>query len=92
MALGLLHDPEEGDEHFTAMYERYGYYTGHDFLEFGSRLGLPEKPIRTFIARLESQQNNITSVIERSFMPDDMKARADSLVGERIRAVLRIKT
>lgn len=87
LALGLLHDQEDGDEEFTEMYTHYGYYTGYDFLELGRRLGLPEKPIRTFIAKLKTSQSRITDMIDHSYMPDAMKSRASHLVESRIRAM-----
>lgn len=87
LALGLLHDQEDGGEEFTDMYNHYGYYTGYDFLELGRRLGLQEKPIRTFIAKLKTSQSKITDLIDHSYMPDPMKARASKLVESRIRAM-----
>lgn len=87
LALGLLHDQEDGDEHFTNMYNYYGYYTGYDFLELGRRLGLQEKPIRTFIGKLQSNQKKIADLINHSYMPDAMKARAINLVESRIQAM-----
>ena len=60
LALGLLHDAEDDGEYFTDMYSHYGYYTGYDFLELGRRLGLQEKPIRTFITKLKTNQKKIT--------------------------------
>ena len=87
LALGLLHDPQDGDEYFTGMYQHYGYYTGYDFLELGRRLGLPEKPIRSFISKLHDKQRNMTELINHSYMPDAMKARAGTLLASRIRAM-----
>jgi serine/threonine-protein kinase HipA len=87
LALGLLHDPENGDEYFTDLYEYYGYYTGYDFLELAGRLDLPEKPIRTFMAKLKDSQKKIIELIDHSFMPDRMKARASAMVENRLRAI-----
>jgi len=87
LALGLLLDAKDSGEYFTDMYNHYGYYTGYDFLELGRRLGLQEKPIRTFIAKLKTNQNNITALINQSYMPDAMKERATALVELRIKAV-----
>jgi serine/threonine-protein kinase HipA len=87
LALGLLHDQEDGNEGFTDMYNHYGYYTGYDFLELGRRLGLQEKPIRTFITKLKANQRKITDLIDHSYMPDDMKTRAIKLVESRIQAM-----
>jgi len=87
LALGLLHDQEDGDEYFTDMYNHYGYYTGYDFLELGRRLGLQEKPIRTFINKLNVNQKKITNLIDHSYMPDSMKTRTIKLVESRIQAM-----
>jgi len=87
LALGLLHDQKEGDEYLTGMYQRYGYYTGYDFLELGRRLGLQEKPIRTFMTKLQDNQQNIADLINHSYMPDEMKTRAGGLVESRIQVM-----
>jgi len=87
LALGLLYDQEGGDEYFTDMYNHYGYYTGYDFLELGRRLGLQEKPVRTFIAKLKTNQKKIIDLISHSYMPVDMKGRATKLVESRIQAM-----
>ncbi len=87
LALGLLHDAEDGGEYFTDMYNHYGYYTGYDFLELGRRLGLQERPIRTFITKLKTNQKKITDLISHSYMPDVMKDRATQLVESRIKAM-----
>lgn len=87
LALGLLHDTEDGDEYFTDRYKHYGYYTGYDFLELGRRLGLQEKPIRTFIAKLKTNKNKITDLISHSYMPEVMKDRATRLVESRIKVM-----
>lgn len=87
LALELLHDSNEGREHFTDMYNHYGYYTGYDFLELGWRLGLQKKPIRSFIAKLKDNQKKITDLIHHSYMPDAMKDRAAKLVEFRIKSM-----
>lgn len=91
LALGLLHDPEDDDEYFTKAYNHYGYYTGYDFLELGRRLELPEKTIRTFITKLKDSQKKMTDLIEHSYMPEDMKIRACTMVKDRIKAMQILK-
>ncbi len=88
LALGLLHDSEDGGEYFTGMHDRYGYYTGYDFLELGRRLELQQKPIHTFINKLTDKQQQIIDLINRSYMPDEMKERAIKLLKSRIQAML----
>jgi len=87
LALGLLHDPEDGDEEFTETYDHYGYYTGVDFIELGKRLDLPEKPIRAFIGKLKTNQKKIIDLINHGYMPETMKTRAISMVESRIHAL-----
>jgi len=87
LALGLLHDPEEGDEFFSSLYTHYGYYTGYDFLELGRRLGLKEKPILSYITKLKNNQKKILETIDHSFMPNAMKNRAGNTVKKRIQAM-----
>ncbi|TQV66498.1 hypothetical protein FKG94_27075 [Exilibacterium tricleocarpae] len=87
LALGLLHDPDDGGEYFTEAFKHYGYYTGQDFVVLGSRLGLPEKPIRAFIRKLAIDQKKITDTINHSYMPDDMKGRAIQMVKDRMQAL-----
>lgn len=87
LALGLLLDPEDGDEYFTDAYNRYGYYTGGDFLELARRLGLREKPVHTFMEKLKNDQKKMTDMIGHSYMPKEMKSRASTMVVERIRAL-----
>ena len=87
VVLDFLHDPKDGGEYLTGVYQHYGYYTGHDFLELGRRLGLPEKPVLTFIAKLVHNQQEIIDIIKHSYMPDDMKTRAAGTVAGRIQAL-----
>lgn len=87
LALGLLHDKEDDDEEFTASYNYFGYYTGVDFIELAKRLGLKEKPVRKFIAKLTADAKKITLLINQSFMPIEMKACAQEVIESRINAL-----
>ena len=87
LALGLLLDPEDGDEQFSGAHQHYGYYTGIDFIELGARLGIPEKPILKFIDQLHSKQDDMLDLIDHSFMPESMKTRTSALLESRLRAL-----
>jgi serine/threonine-protein kinase HipA len=87
LALGLLHDKEDGDEEFTGSYDYFGYYTGVDFIELANRLGLKEKPVRKFITKLSTDIKKISDLITHSFMPDEMKAIAQEIIENRIKAL-----
>ena len=90
---GLFHEKsdeavdKESDEYFSERFTYYGYYTGYDFLELGRRLSLPEKPVRSFINKLNSHQKKITDLIAHSFMPEAMKVSATATVNVRIKAL-----
>jgi serine/threonine-protein kinase HipA len=87
LALGLLHDKEDGDEEFTASYNYFGYYTGVDFIELAKRLDLKEKPVRKFIAKLAADTKKITQLINQSFMPIEMKTCAQEVIESRVNAL-----
>ncbi|MDF1693667.1 MAG: HipA domain-containing protein [Zhongshania sp.] len=87
LALGLLLDPEDGDEQFSEAQQHYGSYTGIDFIELGKRLGIPEKPIIKFIDQLHNKQADMLNLIHRSYMPEAMKERATALLENRLRAL-----
>jgi len=87
LAIALLKDPVDGNEFFTNAYNYYGYYTAVDFLELGQRLELPKKTIVTFLNMIKSSQQKITDLINHSFMPTAMKARAKNIVNSRIKAL-----
>ena len=81
LALDLLVDG------FSEEYERYGFYTGHDFLELARRLGIPEKPIRSFIQGIEKKMPALSELVDHSYMPEPMKRTAETTVTDRLRAL-----
>ncbi len=89
LALGLLEDESDpGEEQFSRYYEKYGFYIGDDFVELGIRLGLRAPVIIRFIEKIKSKQENILKLIDRSFMPNEMKSKAKTIVRERSKALL----
>ena len=81
LALDLFRDG------FSEVYEEYGFYTGHDFLELARRLGVPKKPVRAFIATIDKKMPVLSTTIADSYMPDDMKEAASALVTDRLHAL-----
>jgi len=82
LALDLLEDG------FSERYEYYGFYTGYDFIELGIRLGIPEKLIKKTIEGIANKRDSLKEVVEHSYMPDDMKKRAMTLIDDRSRVLL----
>ncbi len=87
LALGLLLDPNDGDEQFSEAHARYGYYTGFDFIELGKRLGIPEKPVLKFINQMNAKKGDMLDLIQHSYMPETMKERASTLLTSRLRTL-----
>jgi serine/threonine-protein kinase HipA len=87
LALGVLLDPEDGDEEFSPAHDHYGFYTGNDFVLLAERLQIPVKPVIKFIRKLESETKPIVDLINGSYMPAEMKKNAVELVEGRIGAL-----
>ena len=82
LALDLL---ENG---FSEKYGYYGFYTGHDFVELGIRLNIPEKLIKKTIEDMANKKDALKEVVMHSYMPDGMKTRALDLLDDRSRVLL----
>jgi serine/threonine-protein kinase HipA len=85
LALDLFKD--ENDAVYTEMFEKYGFYTGSDFILLGKKAGLPEPAIKSIFTNYFSKENDMLDMIQRSFMPDDMKDRAMNMLKDRIKAI-----
>ncbi len=85
LALDLLE--EEKDGIFSTAYEKYGFYTAHDFKILGDRLGLRQKPVTTFIKNVRNKKTALIDLINRSYMPENMKKKAGSMILERVKAL-----
>ena len=84
-AIDLVEDESNGV--FSEKYEKYGFYTGYDFIDFGEKLGLREKPVINFIRNVIKNESGIIHLIQNSYMPEKMKQQACSIVHERIKAL-----
>lgn len=85
LALDLLE--EEKNAIFSKAYEKYGFYTGNDFIILGSGLGLREKPITSFINTVIKKGPLLINLVNRSYMPEEMKEKAGSIISERVTAL-----
>lgn len=81
LAVSLL----EGEE--TPQFQYYGYYTGHDFLALGEKLGLTQRVVKALVAALAKATPSMERIIQASYMPDSMKAHAAKVVTDRMRAL-----
>jgi serine/threonine-protein kinase HipA len=81
LALDLLEDG------FSEQYQHYGYYTGQDFVELGTRLDISKKLMRKTITQAISMKEELLNVIGRSYMPDEMKSKATDLIEQKSAAL-----
>lgn len=86
-ACGLLLDTTDGEEEFTPEFERLGFYSRGDFLELARRLEVPDKPVERFMDKARQKQKLILDIIDNSYMPTSMKARAADTVTNRLSAL-----
>ncbi len=75
-----LHSPGENDmaltlykEGFSEAYQAIGFYTYFDFLQLGKKLGIREARVIRIIDEFRSNLNDISYLIERSFLRQDIK-------------------
>ena len=85
LALDLLESEKHGV--FSKAYEKYGFYTGHDFMALGNKLGLREKPVATFISNVRKKESLLVDLVSCSCMPLEMKKKAGLMISERIKAL-----
>lgn len=89
----LLHIPDESDmaldlygsDHISEFYGSYGFFGQADFRTFAGKLGL--QPVRTkrLITQMLSSRDAVIALINRSFLPDDMKRLYIEKYRERLR-------
>lgn len=89
LALGLLSEKDNStdEEAFSAAYEKFGYYTGSDFIELGLRLGLPTLAAKNEVDLFIARQDLALASINQSFLPATMKKSLAGVVTERVNAL-----
>lgn len=78
-AVPLFADPTTDPPSFNAL----GYYSYDDFLAFGQRIGLPTSRVRKLLADIVGHEAQIQQLIDRSFLPEDLRARYAAVLAER---------
>lgn len=83
LTLCLLHSEVDAD--FSEAYDQYGYYTGHDFLVFGQRIGLSGHATQSLIKKLcTTVERTYKYIIDASQCPDDMKSIITLHIADRL--------
>jgi serine/threonine-protein kinase HipA len=87
-----IHTPNEADMaltlfkgRFSAAYDAVGFYTNNDFVSFGNVLGMKENRVTRIINEFKTDHNDVHSVIQKSFLNEEMKTLYTELCVDRIK-------
>jgi serine/threonine-protein kinase HipA len=83
MALPLTIEDEEDQKGETEGIAVYGYYTGGDFLDLGTGIGLSLPVARKIMLRVLASVPAAQELQKRSFMPQNMKVELNNLMNDR---------
>ncbi|WP_052749071.1 type II toxin-antitoxin system HipA family toxin [Arsukibacterium ikkense] len=80
----------EVDNEFTSSYNAYGYYTSHDFIELGIRIGLGESMARSIIQKVTAKVGRAAAkVIMQNPGSEKLKQCVLNRIKERLAALTR---
>lgn len=82
MALDLFESDFE-----TESYKICGFFGRDDFLEFGTRIGIPVKRVNRMIDEFIGRQKQISELLDRSFLTPELRIQFSEMVDDRIRAI-----
>lgn len=85
LALDLLQEETEGS--YSEFYDKLGFYSGNDFMILAERVGLRRPVVESIIKTVREKMSGICDMIENSYMPEEMKKRAISVVKDRFKAI-----
>ncbi|MEQ8714206.1 MAG: hypothetical protein RIC80_14390 [Cyclobacteriaceae bacterium] len=86
MALTLFKD------RYTQSFEAYGFYTYHDFYEFGQQIGIRESRVRRIINEFKKTSELLNILIERSFLKEELKAVYNELYADKLKRLMMIQS
>lgn len=75
------------DGHYTAAYEKLGFYSSADFVELGGAFGVPEDEVRDGLAGYASRQEAVERLLAASRLSPEAKARYLAKFRDRLRAI-----
>ncbi len=71
-------------------FEKYGYYTGADFVDFGQRIGLAEPATKKFIQSVVAKRTRILELVEHAYLAAGKKQQIYGLIEDRLQALSRV--
>ena len=75
------------DGHYTAAFERLGFYSSADFVELGAAFGVPEGEVREWIAGYVARREAVERLLAASRLSSEAKARYLAKFRDRLRAI-----
>lgn len=84
IALPLTIEDEIDQQGTTLGMAEYGYYTGKDFINFGTGVGLSATVAARTLKRIVDNVPNAKILLERSFMPDEKKQAHGEILDQRV--------
>ncbi len=75
------------DGHYTAAFERLGFYSSADFVELGAAFGVPEGEVREWIAGYAARREAVERLLAASRLSSEAKARYLAKFRDRLRAI-----
>ena len=84
LALPLTIEDEEDNAGTTKGVDQYGFYTGGDFIDLGTGIGLSNALARSTMQKVLSKVENAKEFLGRSWVPDELKSKLSTLMDERL--------
>lgn len=75
------------DGHYSAAFERLGFYSSADFVELGAAFGVPEGEVREWIAGYAARREAVERLIADSRLSAAARSRYLSRFRDRLRAI-----
>ena len=75
------------DGHYSAAFERLGFYSSADFVELGAEFGVPEGEVREWIAGYAARREAVERLLAASRLSSEAKARYLAKFRDRLRAI-----
>ena len=75
------------DGHYTAAFERLGFYSSADFVELGSAFGVPEDEVGALISGYAARQDAVEKRVAASRLSEAAKSRYLAKFRDRLRAI-----
>ena len=75
------------DGHYSAAFERLGFYSSADFVELGAAFGVPEGEVREWIAGYAARREAVERLLAASRLSSEAKARSLAKFRDRLRAI-----